>query len=213
MNKARKAALAKALPLLVQVQALLAEARKTIASVKDDEEEVYGNLSDGQQSGELGEAMQSAISDMEEALDGIDGLDLKDVAEAVGRVCEADEDLASPSIDEAEMESRRMARLPGWAKERIARAEDKANDADARLASSFSVRNPDDLEEITVDDYLSPLRGKVIPSTQLAFPAYGIRVSTDRHGRGVAIDGVDFGSLIVMPQSGNGIIVKLDRSH
>lgn len=210
MNKARRTALAKALPLIEQAQALLAQAKTIAESVRDDEQEVYDNLSEGQQAGDMGEAMQAAVSDMDEGIDALAGLDLKGPAEALGRAADAADDVAPPAMDEEEAETRRMGRLPEWARQRIAGAERRAEEADARLVDVFA-EPTDDPEEIVIDDYNSPVRGRVVPSTQVAFPALGIRVRYDRHRKALEVQAVSIGTLCLLPQASNTICLKVDR--
>lgn len=213
MNKSRRTALAKALPLVAQAQAMLAEAKAIVESVRDDEQEVYDNLSEGQQGGDMGEAMQAALSDMEESIDGISSISFKDIVDGIERASDqSGEEVAVASLTEAEIEERRMARLPDWAKRRIAAAETKASDAEAGLRDVFAEPDEANKRQILIDDYLSPVRGRVIPSDQVSFPGYGIRVSADRHGRGVSIDGLDMGSICIMPQAGNCAIVRIERN-
>lgn len=212
MNKARRTALAKALPLIAQAQAILLEAKAVIESVRDDEQEVYDNMSEGAQAGDNGETMQAAITDMEEAIDGISSIELKDVADAIERVADVTgAEVVPAKLTQAETEARRMERLPEWAKQRIAAAERKAAEADARLADVFPEVEEGNKRQITIDDYMSPVRGRVVPSDQVAFPGHGIRVSADRHGRGVSIDGLEMGSLSVLPQAGNSVIIRVVR--
>lgn len=212
MNKARRTALAKALPLIAQAQALLAEAKSTVEAVRDDEQDVYENLSEGQQGSDMGDAMQTAISDMEEAIDGLSGISFRDVVSGIERAAdEAGDEMPPADLSPDELDARRMARLPEWAKKRIADAELKASDADARLADVFAERDESDSRQAVIDDYASPVRGRVIPSEQIAFPAQKLRVQADRHGRGLLIDGIDMGVLCVLPQAGNSILVRVDR--
>lgn len=211
MNKARRNALAKALPLIVQVQALIKEARDAVECVRDDEKEVYDNLSEGQQNGDMGDAMQRALDDMDEALDGFDGIDLKTIVEALEKVCDDSVDVDGAVLGKAEAEERRMARLPHWVKERIAHAEKRADDADARLGDVFPEWDEKKVKAITIDDYSSPVRGRVIPSDQVAFPAHKLRVSANRHGGGIDVDGLDMGTICILPRASNGVTIRLSR--
>lgn len=145
-------------------------------------------------------------------MNSLDTINLKDIAEAIAAVSDVQAPpVAPPSMTEEEAHARRMARLPDWAKDHLARAEARADAADRRLADAFGEPDPEDAEQIVVDDYHSPLRGKAVPTKQLAFPAHGIRVMADRHGRGVEVHGLDLGMLSVRPQSGNSIIVRVTR--
>jgi len=213
MNKQRRAALAKALPLIEQAQALLAQASAIAEGVRDDEQEVYDNMSEGAQNGDAGETMQAAIGDMDEAIDGIAALDLKDIAIAVSRVADVEEETAPPKLSGKEAEARRMARLPAWVKSRIAGAEKAAREADARLADVFKDRNEDDPTEAVLDDYLSPIRGKVLPTKQVLFPGMNIRVAVNMRGDNpvLEIQAVNIGMINILPQASNTVHLKVER--
>ena len=62
MNNQRRKALARALPLLEQMQVLLKDIGTIIDDVKAEEGEAYDNLSEGAQNGDTGEAIQEALS-------------------------------------------------------------------------------------------------------------------------------------------------------
>lgn len=213
MNKQRRAALAKALPLIEQAQALLAQAAEIAQGVRDDEQEVYDNMSEGQQNGEAGDAMQTAISSMEEAVDGIAGLDLKSIADAISEAADMGAEVKAPTLSEADAEKRRMARLPEWAKRRIAEAERLTAEADARLASSFGEPDPEDPTEMVLDDYMSPHRGRSLPCRQVMFPALGIRVMVNKRGDKpmLEIQAVSIGMLNILPQASNTILISTQR--
>lgn len=210
MNKQRRIALAKALPLVTQAQALMAQAKAIVESVRNDEQEVYDNLSEGQQGGDMGDAMQTAITDMDEAIDGIAGLDFKGVADGIGRAAdELGDEIADATLSDEQIEIRRMDRLPEWAKRRLAETKARADAADARMADVFAVRDEKNPAQIVIDEFQSPVQGRVVPSDQVAFPGHGIRVYADRHGRGVMIDGTEMGTLAIMPQASNSVIIRI----
>lgn len=213
MNKQRRAALAKALPLIEQAQALLTQAAEIAQGVRDDEQEVYDNLSEGQQTGETGDAMQTAISSMEEAIDGIACLELKAIADAVSEAADMGAEVKAATLTEADAEKRRMARLPDWAKRRIAEAERLTAEADARLASSFGDPDPGDVTEIVIDDYLSPHRGRSLPCRQVMFPGLGVRVMVNKRGDKpmLEIQAVSIGMLNILPQASNTILIGTQR--
>lgn len=50
----------------------LGEIRDDISSIRDDEDMAYGNLPEGIQDSEVGERMEDAVSQMDDACDGID---------------------------------------------------------------------------------------------------------------------------------------------
>jgi len=214
MNKSRRAALAKALPLLEQAAALVAQARAQISSVKDDEEEAYDNMSDGQKDGDQGNDMQQAIETLTDAIDTIDSLDLATVAKPLAELANAsDIDVEAPALSAEDLQARRVERLAPWAKDMIARAERRAEEADARLAESFGEPDPENTKQIVIDDYMSPMRGKVVPSEQVTFPGLGIRVSASRDGRSLELHGLDMGCLTIRGQASNSVLVRLDRDR
>lgn len=213
MNKQRRAALAKALPMLEQAAALLAKAREQISTVHDEEEEAYGNLSDGQRDGDLGSEMEQAVSDLSDALDTLDNIDIATVAKSVSNMAhENTPDIAAAVLNDREMQERRHARLAPWAKELIERAEKRAETADIRLAEAFRDSNPENAHEIVIDDYDSPLKGKVIPAERLRFPGLGVDVAVSRDGKFLEIRGYDMGCLTTRGQASNSLNVRLERS-
>lgn len=64
MNKARRSAIEK-------IRDKLMDLCEEIEQVKDEEQEAFGNMPEGLQSSERGEAMESAISGLEEAYDNV----------------------------------------------------------------------------------------------------------------------------------------------
>lgn len=76
MNKARRKELA-------SIVELIEEARERLESVKDEEQEDFGNMPESLQDSERGETMQEYIDTMEELLDALDdGVDeLQEIAE------------------------------------------------------------------------------------------------------------------------------------
>ena len=75
MNKQRRKRLAEAMELLQQAQEIIEE-------VRDEEQGAFDNLPEGLQYSERGEAMEEAISNLEEAYDGMD--DIISCVEATG---------------------------------------------------------------------------------------------------------------------------------
>lgn len=213
MNKQRRTSLARALPLIEQAAALLAQAQKQIADVHGEEEEAYDNLSDGQRNGDLGSDMDQCISDLRDAMDAIDTIDLAAIATGVATIANAAEpEIGGPKLTDNELQARRLERLAPWARDMINRAERRAKDADDRLAEAFTDRDLKNSRQIIVDDYDSPVRGKVIPSEQVTFPGLGIRVSASRVGNYLEISGIEMGGLTVRAQASNTLHVRLDRN-
>lgn len=213
MNKQRRATLAKALPLIEQAQALLAQAAEIAETVKGEEQEVFDGMSEGQQSGDAGDAMQTAISDMDEAIDGIAALDLKAIAEAISRTADAADAVAPAKLSEKEADARRMARLPEWAKRQLVAAKKAVREANAQLADCFGDRDEDDPTEIIIDDFQSPVRGRTLPAKQVMFPGLGIRVLVNKRGDTpmLELQAVNIGMLNILPQASNTILVRTER--
>lgn len=67
MNKQRRKRITEAMELLQQAQAIIEE-------VKDEEQDAFDNLPEGLQGSERGEAMEEAISNLEEAYDNMDDI-------------------------------------------------------------------------------------------------------------------------------------------
>lgn len=212
MNKARRNALAKALPMLQQAATLIAQAREQVSTVHDDEDEAHGNLSDGQRDGDLGSEMAQIVSDLSDARDSLDAIDLAAVARSLSEIADAvDPSIAPPALDEEQLNARRLARLAPWAREMIDRAEGRAAAADRRLAEAFGTPDEEDARRIVIDDYCSPLRGKVIPAEAIAFPALGVRISATRDGRSIELHATDMGNLVVRGQAANVMLVRVER--
>jgi hypothetical protein len=105
MNKARRKTLNTVARRLVEIQEQLEEItalvddfytlKDEIEGVMEEEQEAYGNLSEGAQNGERGQAMEAAIRNMEQAYDGLtdlinalDGLELASIVEALEAAAE-----------------------------------------------------------------------------------------------------------------------------
>ena len=212
MNKDRRKQLAAVLPLLKDISDKIEEAATLVEAVHDEEEEVYGNLSEGRQNGELGEAMQNAISEMSNGLDMLRSLEIKEISNILAEVAEAvEEEIPAAKISEEELEARRMARLPQWVKDRLAIAEKNLENANQELANAFGEVDENDRAQILVDDFATSLKGKVIPAKQILFSGYGIRISAEQNGSGVNVTTVGFGTLMVLPRAGNTILIRADN--
>jgi outer membrane protein assembly factor BamD (BamD/ComL family) len=100
MNKARRKILNTVARRLVEIEEQLEEItalvddfytlKDEIEGVMEEEREAYGNLSEGAQNGERGQAMEEAIRNMEQAQDGltdlISALESLELASIVNRV-------------------------------------------------------------------------------------------------------------------------------
>ena len=105
MNKARRKTLNTVARRLVEMQEQLEEItalvddfynlKDELEGVMEEEQETYGNLSEGAQNGERGQAMEEAIRNMEQAQDGLtdlinalEGLELASIVEALEAAAE-----------------------------------------------------------------------------------------------------------------------------
>jgi hypothetical protein len=109
-------------------------------------------------------------------------------------------------VSAEQAEAARWARLPGFAKSRIAQLEAKVKQVQQDAAAPF----PDPtgaMDEIVVADYIGDLYGKALPTKRIKFPDFDIVVEV-RSGddRGVQIMAAQ--ALMILPQSGNLAIVK-----
>ena len=211
MNKDRRKQLAAVLPLLKDISDRIEKAAALVEAVHDEEEEVYENLSEGRQNGELGEAMQNAISEMSNGLDMLRSLEIKEISNILAEIAEAaEEEIPAAKVSEEELEARRMARLPQWVKDRLAVAEANVENANQELANAFGEADENDLTQILADDFVTPLKGKVIPAKQIIFNGYGIRISAEQNGSGINVTTVGFGTLMVLPRAGNTILIRAE---
>jgi hypothetical protein len=105
MNKTRRKILNTVARRLVEMEEQLEEItalvddfytlKDEIEGVMEEEQEAYGNLSEGAQNGERGQAMEEAIRNMEQAQDGLtdlinalEGLELASIVEALEAAAE-----------------------------------------------------------------------------------------------------------------------------
>ena len=209
MNKTRRARLERALASVQGAVKAMREAREAISGVRDDEQEALDNLSDAQRDGDLGDAMQGAVSGLDEALDLIDALDTKSIASALEQSCDVSGDGGeSGTITAEQAAERRHARLPQWAKDELARSAAGQKAAEAKMLAMFSDPTGDE-GEMVVGDYNSPLEGKVLPFKTVLIPAYGLRVSVMKQRGGLSIDGDR--QVSIHPQVSNSVVIKGEK--
>lgn len=211
MNNQRRKALARALPLLEQMQVLLKDIGTIIDDVKAEEGEAYDNLSEGAQNGDTGEAIQEALSHLEDATEELSSIDLKAVGDAISQITNTSAELQSATMTSQEIAKRQEARLPTWVRQRIAKAERDQKKAEEVLATSFGEPDEDNPGQIVIDDFTSSMRGKVIPAKQVCFPNQNLRVRYDEQYKAIEISIAGFGTLSVMPASANMVRVVTDR--
>lgn len=209
MNKSRRKQLDAALAIMVEAAAKVAEARAAIDEVRADEQEAYDNLSEGAQAGDNGEAMQSAISAMDDALSSIDALDIAKIAQDLS-ACDVDADLPEAKISQAEADERRQARLPQWAKDQIARAEAATATVVTKLEGLFPEAT-NEAKELVVDDYESPVRGRVLPARQIAIPSLGLKIEVNARENLLEVTKDGFGRLKIIPGAANVLYIGTEE--
>lgn len=79
MNKARRTEIAKVITSIEELKASaatlagqLSDIKDSIEQIRDDEQEYYDNMPDNMRDGDKGEAAQSAVNALEEAMSGVE---------------------------------------------------------------------------------------------------------------------------------------------
>lgn len=216
MNKARRNALKKALPLILEAQKAMEKALNIVSEAKDEEKDTYDNLNTSMQEGDLGQSIEEAINLLEEITDSFDAIDLKIIAEKIAEVADvnSEEDFKIAKITEAEAEKRKYERLPEWAKSRIQMLEKKVLETEEKLVNIFPDPDPEKPGQILIEDYGSPMRGKVLPAEMIKITGSNIRIYGERKRKGdaICIEATDMNVLNVRPSASNTIIVEaVDR--
>jgi hypothetical protein len=216
MNKARRNALKKALPFILEAQKAMEKALSIVSDTKDEEKEAYDNLNTSMQEGDLGQSMEEAINLLEEITDSFDAIDLKIIAEKIAEVADVncEEDFKIAKITEAEAEKRKYDRLPEWAKSRIQVLEKKVLETEEKLRNMFPDPDPEKTGQILIEDYGSPMRGKVLPAEMIRITGSNIRIYGERKRKGnsICIEATDMNVLSVRPSASNTIMVEaVDR--
>jgi hypothetical protein len=210
MNNDRRKYLATVAPLLTQITQLAKEAKTIIETVKDEEQEAFDNMSEGRQQGDKGQEMEAAIAEMDGALDELNALDLTEVVEQLERA--ADRALAVDAekgrLTKAEAEQRREERLPQWAKDRYARLEQAMADLEDRFKSQYADATGDP-SELLVEDYMSPLRGKVLPFDSVRLGDLIISICAHEKGALQIRSNLFTGDMVVRPRSSNEVIIAV----
>lgn len=216
MNKARRNALKKALPFILEAQKAMEKALSIVSDTKDEEKEAYDNLNTSMQEGDMGQSMEEAINLLEEITDSFDAIDLKIIAEKIAEVADVncEEDFKIAKITEAEAEKRKYDRLPEWAKSRIQVLEKKVLETEEKLRNMFPDPDPEKTGQILIEDYGSPMRGKVLPAEMIKITGSNIRIYGERKRKGdaICIEATDMNVLSVRPSASNTIMVEaVDR--
>lgn len=216
MNKARRNALKKALPFILEAQKAMEKALSIVSDTKDEEKEAYDNLNTSMQEGDMGQSMEEAINLLEEITDSFDAIDLKIIAEKIAEVADVncEEDFKIAKITEAEAEKRKYDRLPEWAKSRIQVLEKKVLETEEKLRNMFPDPDPEKTGQILIEDYGSPMRGRVLPAEMIKITGSNIRIYGERKRKGdaICIEATDMNVLSVRPSASNTIMVEaVDR--
>lgn len=208
MNSLRRQSLKIAAGQIAKAVDLIQETRRLIEAVRDEEKDVYDNLSEGRQQGETGQAMEAAISAMETALDEIDEIGTGAILEALDEAAELGQFVATvAALTKEEAEARAYERLPKWAKEHIGRQDQKI----ANLLGKIDASMPDpsgDIAEALVGDYISPLRGKVLPAKTIRYDRLGLEIHVDDQREALTVRGVRMGVLALIPSASNEVHIK-----
>lgn len=207
MNNARRKKIKTASEMIIKAQAEMLKAKAILEEVRDDEKDAYENLSDGQKDGDRGSEMQENIDSLSEACDELESFDVDQILESLAQCSEEVEITGTKTLSNEEIQKRRMARLPAWAKSLLQRSEAERISAEKKLEKSFGEQNPEDPDQMVVDDYIGTLKGKALPCMQILFPFHEIRVTGDGK-RGIQITAVGFKRLAVFPESSNSIRIK-----
>jgi hypothetical protein len=207
MNNARRKKIKTASEMIIKAQAEMLKAKAILEEVRDDEKDAYENLSDGQKDGDRGSEMQENIDSLYEACDELESFNVDQVLESLAHCSEEVETTGTKALSSEEMQKRRMARLPAWAKSLLQRSEAERISAEKRLEESFGEQDPENPDQMVVDDYVGTLKGKTLPCGQILFPFHEVRVTGDGK-RGIQITAVGFKRLAVFPESSNSIRIK-----
>jgi acyl carrier protein len=210
MNNNRRAQLKMAANRLSTVTLAISEARALIDEARDEEQEAYDNMSEGLQQGDQGQAMDSAIAEMQDALDKLDEIDTVEIIQALEQA--ADRDIPSETVaaklTAADIKQRRIERLPSWAKAEFERLQRAAASALAQAQAVYPDPDPARDDQIIIEDCLSPHRGKALPFESISLRGVMLQLC---HGR----KGVELRSkwepLLVRPMSSNTIMVEVEK--
>lgn len=191
-----------ALASMDEIRDRVSSLRSIVSAIRDEDQSRYDDMSERRRDGDAGEALQSDISMLEEALEAIDGLDLKQVADKLVHAADADvPDISEAALGQKEIERRRWKRLAPWAQKTITDLRADLGKAVARAADMFA--EPKGVHgELAIHDY-GDLHGRILPTRTIMVPELAIQISIDKHGRGLMIRGDR--SIIVMPEASNTV--------
>lgn len=204
MNRNDRRALSDALGSLREIQERIASVRSIVSGIRDEDQSRYDDMSDRRRDGDAGEALQSDISMLDEALEAIDGLGLGNVADKLAHAADDDvPEISETALSAKEIERRRWKRLAPWAQKTITDLRADLAKAVARAVDMFA--EPKGVRgEFAIHDY-GDMHGRIMPTRTIMIPELEIQLSIDKHGRGLMIRGDR--SIIVMPEASNTVHV------
>jgi hypothetical protein len=79
MNKDRRKQIDEAVALAQQAAELIEQLKEAAETIRDDEQEYFGNMPESIQQGDKGQAAEEAISALDEAVSALDEIDIEGV--------------------------------------------------------------------------------------------------------------------------------------
>ena len=74
MNANRRQRITKAINRIEEIESMLSDLQEFILEINDDEQEAFDNMPESLQYSERGEAMEEAISNLDDAYSALDGI-------------------------------------------------------------------------------------------------------------------------------------------
>ena len=215
MNKQRSAKAKKALEAIAAARNAMEAALDDLRVIRDELGESLDSMSDGAREGENGQIMAMDHGALEELIDAIDGFDLKNVIEDASQNLDIEgPDVPEAKLTPAELEEKRMKRLPKWAADRIASAE-KSRDTAIKQAEKAFGEPQGKPEEFVVWRQHGPFKGKLIPTEIVEVPELGLKLRVQRvPGMEKKTWGLEIMAerdLMIRPQSGNMAFICGER--
>jgi len=215
MNKQRSAKARKALEVIAAARATMEAALDDLRGIRDDLAESLDNMSDGAREGESGQIMAMDHDALEELIDTIDGFDLKTAIDDAAQNLDIEgTDVPEARLDAAEMEERRMKRLPQWAADRIAAAEKTRDIAIEQAEKVFGVPLGEP-EEFVIWRQHGPFKGRLIPTEIVEVPELGLKLRVQRvpglEKKTWGLEIMAERNLMIRPQAGNMAFICGER--
>jgi hypothetical protein len=215
MNKQRSAKARKVLEVIAAARATMEAALDDLRGIRDDLAESLDNMSDGAREGESGQIMAMDHDALEELIDTIDGFDLKTAIDDAAQNLDIEgTDVPEARLDAAEMEERRMRRLPKWAADRIAAAEKTRDTAIEQAEKVFGVPLGEP-EEFVIWRQHGPFKGRLIPTEIVEVPELGLKLRVQRvpglEKKTWGLEIMAERNLMIRPQAGNMAFICGER--